>query len=91
MGMRVGNQRQNYLIIIPLLLLCPPPAPEEEAQREATEVPCRFSSWAAARFSGAGYKAWRALALNQKDHRKVDCMVAFTGLRGLRVRCGREE
>lgn len=37
------------------------------------------------------YNAWSILALNQKDHREVDCMVAFMGLGGLRVRHAGEE
>lgn len=53
------------------------------------QVLCRFFSWKSARCSAGGHNAWSILALNQKDHRKVDCMVAFTGLGGLRVRCWR--
>lgn len=55
------------------------------------QVLCRFFSWNSARRSAGGHNAWSILALNQKDHRKVDCMVAFTGLGGLRVRHVGEE
>lgn len=55
------------------------------------QVLCRFFSWKSARRSAGGHNAWSILALNQKDHRKVDCMVAFTGLGGLRVRHAVEE
>lgn len=44
-----------------------------------------------ARHSAGGHNAWSILALNQKDHRKVDCVVAFTGLGGPRVKHAEEE
>lgn len=48
-------------------------------------------SGTAARCSERGYGAGGIPALNQKDHREADCVVAFMGLGELRVRHARGE
>lgn len=95
-----GSPRPSLCLLqvvsVALLLPCPP-APEEKAQEGnyrwfyQKQVLCRFFSWKSARHSAGGHDAWSVLALPQKDHREVDCVVAFTGLRGLRMRHTGEE
>lgn len=50
------------------------------------QVLCRFFSWKSARLSAGGHNAWSILALNQKDHRKVDLHGGFHGTQRVRVR-----